>query len=1021
MSHVSLSTNLKHPYFINTFLNNIYVVNSTNLLVFSENNRLIELKQSYDLSKAEINTAIKSFIVKEYEGYIYLLITTVKNYQKDNLITILIDINNKTVKYATQEIEKTLYIFNSSKNDKLVDLEFYNNFINTAPIISTNVIKKGDNKLNSLMSDLQPSNSNSKFGDALNNSNSNFSSRMMEEADFDNISRHSNNSIDNTDKFKSLNDNNKSAAHEILFYTIAINYNNERYIKSNNLTVNNTLNENNSLEVSLSEKRIYDVPHDPIKAKSIITDPKDIEKLIYLCKNNKLYINEYLIGSEITSFETYEHFLLVTQNSNSPYSTLHILDLTTFDCKTELKPNFDSKALSIRTIERGSVIVGVCQSTVTLQAVRGNLENFNPRLLILNDIKKLIKEKQYKKSYELVRKHKINMNFLYDCNPIDFFNNVAEIIKQIDKPDYLNLIVNSLVNELSEEVLQINTNLRNDKGGIINIKSDEFMRKYVYNKVNLVCEAFLGVLYNSNNRKENNEFNSRSDLHIKYLTTILHIFCKKTPAEYLNAMNLVKSVSTDTADKGLEYLCWIVDANVLYNFALQTYDFELIIMVAKKTQKDPKEYLPYLEKLRNMDSFMMKYTINMDLKNFNQAVIELSKAGEQYFSIVKETVEKHQLYEVCKEIYTENAVEKMKIYSICAENLIKNSKFKEASIFALAANNLETAIYCYYKDGVVDQTLSLINTVTSKGESSKILFDFKTFRGEVNSYEELLNNLIHCNVAKRNVFELDKVFLVLQSKDNYSFLRDISDYSIIKNLQFNIIQGYATCKNWYKAYQLVNKLGMNTIKNDNNKTVTIEEQFLELLKLELDLHRNSILTNETEFNSRLNRLLTVQMEKKENPNLLESYNNNELVYDDNFSETGSVISSGSSHNSQKSKKSNASKLTKKAKNKLSKRNVKEGSPLEEDFLIIILNEIYELIINAAYNNELEEFVNVLFIFNFISEAKEIQSSYLRFKEKLEKTFPVFNVYQQEFTNKNPEIKMIFPNLYSVSTKNQVKK
>jgi elongator complex protein 1 len=35
----------------------------------------------------------------------------------------------------------------------------------------------------------------------------------------------------------------------------------------------------------------------------------------------------------------------------------------------------------------------------------------------------------------------------------------------------------------------------------------------------------------------------------------------------------------------------------MYEVALGTYDFELVKLVAQYTQKDPKEYLPYIQEL----------------------------------------------------------------------------------------------------------------------------------------------------------------------------------------------------------------------------------------------------------------------------------------------------------------------------------------------------------------------------------------------------------------------------------------
>ena len=41
-------------------------------------------------------------------------------------------------------------------------------------------------------------------------------------------------------------------------------------------------------------------------------------------------------------------------------------------------------------------------------------------------------------------------------------------------------------------------------------------------------------------------------------------------------------------DDGIRFLAYMVDVNTLFDVALGTYDFEIVMMVAEKSQKDPK-------------------------------------------------------------------------------------------------------------------------------------------------------------------------------------------------------------------------------------------------------------------------------------------------------------------------------------------------------------------------------------------------------------------------------------------------
>jgi len=50
----------------------------------------------------------------------------------------------------------------------------------------------------------------------------------------------------------------------------------------------------------------------------------------------------------------------------------------------------------------------------------------------------------------------------------------------------------------------------------------------------------------------------------------------------------------------LKYAKHIVNINELYSVALGMYDLPLAVMVAEKSQKDPKEYLPFLNKLNKL-------------------------------------------------------------------------------------------------------------------------------------------------------------------------------------------------------------------------------------------------------------------------------------------------------------------------------------------------------------------------------------------------------------------------------------
>lgn len=54
---------------------------------------------------------------------------------------------------------------------------------------------------------------------------------------------------------------------------------------------------------------------------------------------------------------------------------------------------------------------------------------------------------------------------------------------------------------------------------------------------------------------------------------------------YLVTENNSPDVKAVSAEEALKYLLFLVDVNELYDYSLGTYDFDLVIMVAEKSQK----------------------------------------------------------------------------------------------------------------------------------------------------------------------------------------------------------------------------------------------------------------------------------------------------------------------------------------------------------------------------------------------------------------------------------------------------
>lgn len=713
---------------------------------------------------------------------------------------------------------------------------------------------------------------------------------------------------------------------EFYFYLTGIDINSHTQIFSK-------ISENFSENLNFT----HETPEKITQIKSVITHNKH-EIIVYLTNTGNFYQNGNLLSTNINSFITFKHFLLFSQNSSATFASLRIVDLN--DAEIKLK----NSVFNTRTLERGSAIVTCSGIKLVLQMPRGNLETVNLRLVVFDEVKKLILNKKYDEAFYICKKNKINLNFLYDLNPNLFMNNLSIFVSKI-KTDDINLFINSLTNEKCDE---------------IKILFNENEKETNIEKINEICSNIRKILFALNNDD--------------FISTILLTFSKQTPPLYLDALQLIQRLKSakkfSLAESALEFLCWIANAETLFDFALKTYDFELVIMCAKFTQKDPKEYLSYLNSLREIEKqspILMKYQINCDLKNFPDALAEAAKAGEKYFDKCVELVKKHELYDFALKLFNKPEFNHLfrKINELKGDFYYNKKNLEKAALCYLTSNNLQKAFDCYKKMGKVNEAISLMNE---------------------NVFENL-NDLIDVCRIKKSENEIEKIFLF--------FTNNIKIFSVeqLKTLTSNLIESLMLNKLFSFSYFAFVKISNLTNKNENFKT-ELEKKFSNEINLSFDLTFNSLKNNLNFFKEKFTRLQTVQQLKKNHPeNFIELKNDVEI---DNVSETASVNSKSSKFSKSKKKKKNV------------KKNVKEGSPFEEENLIEILKEMK---IEEKEINKIEELIDVLISCKFNEKGeqlKKLKDDYVKnVNNKIDK---IFSFQQIQFANEHPEINDLFPEL-----------
>lgn len=133
---------------------------------------------------------------------------------------------------------------------------------------------------------------------------------------------------------------------------------------------------------------------------------------------------------------------------------------------------------------------------------------------------------------------------IYDVNPDKFMLNISKFVDQVDKVDYLNLFINSLVNEESGTELEF---MRpKDKEQEIKNAHSQFMEEDIFakgetssTKVNSICDALKQELVK---RNESNE----------YLLPILTTYVKKQPQELKEVLSLIRTMQQDEKSQNLE-------------------------------------------------------------------------------------------------------------------------------------------------------------------------------------------------------------------------------------------------------------------------------------------------------------------------------------------------------------------------------------------------------------------------------------------------------------------------------------
>lgn len=776
-------------------------------------------------------------------------------------------------------------------------------------------------------------------------------------------------------------------------------------------------------EDPLDELEESDMLDEPVKLIDWVFD-KQSEEIwnVFLNQNDCLYLNTQKIADDVTSFLVYNDFLLYTVSTQIPYDHLFTQKMKHIKTKNHAKPqNHKSSTKTdwrVRNIEKGASLVCTGHDKVILQMPRGNLEGIYSRIFLLKTVHQLVEQGLYRPAFETLRKHKISLSLLVDLNPEGFaeFVKSGRVLSEL-KSSQLNLLVVEFANQYPKELgfLFEPEDLKK--------KQEESERVWGQSKVNRLCALLLeqlqtkGFDYVKNEMvvfskteppslvqglrrakqlKEKEEKNQESVLD--------HLQSQRAQAPHLSRKQYNEEGQlTGSGDNGLnskrlqnykdvlKYFCWLVDAEELFRESLLIFDLELAVMVAEFTQKDPKDYLPYIEALKRMDDPLRRKVricrdLNQDARALEQIRESFAKKKEEisevYRDLVLEIVQEAGLHSEGLRVFGNDQSLDRRIRESLGRRMLKSKDQKGAADVFLSCGKFADALKCF--ENILD------------------------WRGCVSLIKRMESDISVDELEKKQRAFLEKMKPKFEKLKAYKELAEVKHFLGKSEMQIaeTLLQGQM-----FK--EVKSKLTEHELPNNRTNQEELESFKRELL-LQTSVKKNEHIESLENLEKWRRRLKQVKKSKRER---LEMVKQGLIPEDLGESEHMSAFS----QTTTQSASSAFSILTgigtgnkrrgKKPKN-LTRRKVKEGSVYEEEWLAQSING---MLLTPDEDKKVGHLLSLLVRFQEIEEAREVLRVYRRIKVEVENKGVVKTVLQEEFEKEHVEVFEIYSHLREFDT------
>ncbi|KAM6980821.1 elongator complex protein 1 [Aplochiton taeniatus] len=670
--------------------------------------------------------------------------------------------------------------------------------------------------------------------------------------------------------------------------------------------------------------------------------------LLGLTDRSHLYVGDTEVASNVSSFVVHDDFLLLTTHSHT-CRCLRLSTLTVKGLQEILAAGLDGgeNDETLRRVERGSRIVTIVpmDTRLVLQMPRGNLETIHHRALVLVQLRKWLDSSKFIEAFESMRKLRINLNLIYDHNPKLFLESVGIFITQMNSINHINLFLT----ELKEEDTTT-TMYPCPKDTAV-----PSAPKTAGKKVDIVCDALRTTMEKMD---PNKFFLPILTTHVKKSVPELEIALQKVHELRVNPP-AEAAVGAVSAEEALKYLLFLVNVNELYEHSLGTYDFDLVLMVAQKSQKDPKEYLPFLNMLKTLEPNYQRYTIDKHLKRYSKALNHLSMCGEEHFDEALNLVNEQKMYGQALGLYPEDSPQYKALSCAYAEHLVEQQEAEQAGLLLWRCGETARALQALVGGVCWRKALCVAQQIPLPSDQLSLLA------------RDLAEKLIELRRYTEAAVLLEQ------------YAKDCEE----------AISALITGAVWEEALRLAYMYDRRDIIETNLKPAL----------LEVCSSQSSFLETQRALFCRHKARLAVVRELKEKARLEQP---DDDIADcgpeaELYSEASSVVTgsrAGSKYSQSNSRiSSRSSKNRRKAERK--KLSLKEGSPLEDTALLHALAEILHNV--DKMREEVQSLLKALVLFHFDGQATKLQLTYGEALQMMEMAIP--EVWQGGLMQNQPPV------------------